>query len=327
MFNTRPKHIIFIYALLNTVTLAGLWSCRKDVENFRPYPSTLEAIQQLLDQVPSATSHATFVLSGTVPDTALITPGGVRVFLTDNEHLFSDTDGNPVPCSTCQTLRVEVTEALRKGDIIARGIHTVSTDGSLLESGGMLRVNVSCDGKALQLLPDRKLKIQVPADDPADDMFVFEGIMKSDTFGSWADTGLPVFQSDWLAPNQVDVITGYELFSPHLNWINCDRFVGEPTTSFCVDLPPEFNPENSRVYLVFENMQSIAPLETDLSSGTFCYPMAPHGFQVRIVSISKTEDGRYWLGNKQTEIGTNATVEVQPQEVQEQQVLNFLKNL
>ena len=194
MYHTRPRHII-IYALLNTFALAGLWSCRKDVEVFKPYPPTLEAIRILMENVPSATTQTPFVLSGTVPDTALSTPGGVRVFLTDNEHLFADMDGNPVPCSTCQTLRVEVTEILDKGDIIARGIPTTTTSNELLESGGMVRIVVTCDGKSLQLLPDRKLKIQIPADNPVADMLVFEGVVKNDTFIGWQDTGLPVFQA------------------------------------------------------------------------------------------------------------------------------------
>lgn len=326
MYHTRPRHII-IYALLNTFALAGLWSCRKDVEVFKPYPPTLEAIRILMESVPSATTQTPFVLSGTVADTALSTPGGVRVFLTDNEHLFADMTGIPVPCSTCQTLRVEVTETLDKGDIIARGIPTTTVSNELLESGGMVRIVVTCDGKPLQLLPDRKLKIQIPADNPVADMLVFEGVVKNDTFVGWQDTGLPVFQAEWPALNQMDVVTGYELFSPNLDWINCDRAINEQMTSFCVELPPAFNPENTTAYLVFDNIRSVAILETDLATGTFCYNKAPRGYQVRIVTVSKTTDGKYWLGNIKTEIGTNATVDVAPQEVDEQQMLSFLKSL
>lgn len=326
MLYTRPRHII-LYTLLNTLTLAGLWSCRKDVEIFKPYSATLDAIQQLLEQVPAASTQTKFVLSGSVPDTALVTPGGIRVFLTDNENLFEDVDGVHVPCSSCLTLQVEVTEALGKGDIIARGITTTTTEGELLESGGMVHVAVTCDGKKLRLRPDRKLKIQIPATDPASDMSVFSGVMKSDTFAGWADTGLPVFQAEWPAPNMTDVVTGYELFSPTLDWINSDRFVNEQTTSFCVDLPLNFNPENTTAYLVFDNIRAVAALEPDLTTGTFCYKNAPHGFQIRVVTVSKTADGQFWLGNKKTEIGTNATLDVEPQEVTEQQMLNFIKSL
>ncbi len=326
MYRTRPRHII-IYSLLNMLALAGLWSCRKDVEIFKAYPPTLEAIQHLLEQVPSASTQTKFVLSGSVPDTMLATPGGVRVFLTDNEHLFAGADGAEVPCSSCQTLQVEVIEALHKGDIISRGIPTTTITNKLLESGGMVRIVVTCDGKPLHLKSDRKLKIQIPANDPADDMTVFSGVIKNDTFVGWQDSGLPVFQAEWPEPNGNNTVTGYELFSPDLDWINCDRFVNEQTTSFCVDLPASFNPVNSTAYLVFDNIRAVAVLEADAGSGTFCYQHAPHGYQVRIVTVSKTDDGKYWLGNSTTEIGTNATLNVVPQEVTEQQMLNFLKNL
>ena len=81
------------------------------------------------------------------------------------------------------------------------------------------------------------------------------------------------------------------------------------------------------INLVFDNIRSVAILETDLATGTFCYDKAPRGYQVRIVTVSKTTDGKYWLGNIKTEIGTNATVDVAPQEVDEQQMLRFLKSL
>lgn len=324
MFCTRLRHR-FIYSLLSTITLAGVWSCRKDVETFRPYPPTLEAIQQLMQQVPSASTQTTFTLGGIVQDIELATPSGVRLFLTDTEHLFFDADDNPVPCSTCQNFSVKVTEALDKSDIIAYGVPTTTTDGELLESGGMVHVVITCDGKQLKLRPDRKLKIQIPAQNPENDMLVFSGLMQNDTFLGWQNTGQEVFQAIWQVAGNDQ--TGYEILSPHLGWINSDRFVNEPTTSFCVDLPPNFNSENTVAYIVFKNNRSVAALEIDLADQKFCYDNAPVGFQVRLVTVSKTADGQYWLGNQETEIGTNATVTMAPQQVGEQQMLDFLKSL
>lgn len=322
---SRPIHF-FIYTLLSTLTLAGVGGCRKDVETFRPYPPTLDAIQQMLKQVPDASTKTSFLLSGVTDDKVLVTPSGVRVFLTDPDNLFADANGNPVPCSTCQTLKIEVTEALDKSDIIAYGVPTTSVGGDLLESGGMARVVVSCDGNALQLLPDRKLKIQFPADDPVNDMQVFNGLMSSDTFLGWENTGLDVFQAEWQSSN-FDTVNGYEILSSKLDWINADRFVGEPTSSFCVDLPPNFNAQNTTAYLVFKNIRAVAFFEYDLSEQHLCFHDAPIGYPVKIVTVSQTADGQFWLGNQETEIGTNATVAVNPGQVSEQQMVDFLKSL
>lgn len=322
---SRPKHF-FIYALLSTFSLAGVGGCRKDVEVFRPYPPTLEAIQQMLKQVPDASTKTTFSMNAVTEDKILVTPNGVRIFLTDPDNLFADANGNPVPCSTCQTLKVELTEALDKSDIIAYGVPTTTTGGELLESGGMARIVASCDGKALQLLPNRQLKIQIPANDPVNDMLVFNGVVTNDTFTGWQNSGLPVFQAEWQNAN-MDIVQGYEILTSKLDWVNADRFVNEPTTSFCVDLPEHFNPENTTAYLVIKNIRAVVAFEYDFTEQTFCYRHAPVGFSVKIVSVSQTADGQYWLGNQETEIGTNATLAVDPKQVSEQQVLDFLKSL
>lgn len=327
MSHTRPKHI-FIYALLSALTLTGVWSCRKDVEVFQPYPPTLDDLQELLQQVPSSSTQTTFILNAPTQDEMLVTPSGVRIFLIDPENLFANANADPVPCSTCQTLKIEITEALDKSDIIAYGVPTTTTDQKILESGGMVRVVATCDGKPLQLLAGRKLKIQIPAANPADNMFVFKGIMPNDIFSGWEDTGQQVFQAEW-SDDTITTLTvqGYELLSKDLGWINADRFLNKPTSSFCVDLPTSFNPENTQAYIVFKNIRSVAFLEYDGASQKFCFPNAPIGFPVKLVTISKTADGQYWLGNYETEIGTDATKKIDPQKVSEQQMLDFLKSL
>ena len=107
-----------LYLLLST--LATVWGCRKDVEEFLPYVPTQEDLNQLLIQVPSSSTHAVFPFGGSIPDTTLTTASGVRVFLADTENLFADDSGTPVPCSTCPNLKVEVNTVLRKGDLISR---------------------------------------------------------------------------------------------------------------------------------------------------------------------------------------------------------------
>jgi hypothetical protein len=192
----------------------------------------------------------------------------------------------------------------------------------------MVRISVTCDGKLLELLSGRTLKIQIPANNPENDMLVFSSLMQNDTFIGWQNTGQEVFQAEWQTAN-LDMVRGYELLSQHLDWINCDRFVdaNKPTTPFCLELPPAFNPENTQAYIVFKNIRSVAVFKHDIGSQNFCVPNVPIGYQVRLVTLSKTANGQYWLGNHETEIGTNATVEVKPQQVSEQQMLDFLKSL
>lgn len=318
------RHIV-LFVLLSTFALAGVWSCRKDVNEFRPYPPTFTDLNPLLVQVPEPATTTVFILSGLVSDTVLTTPDGIQVFLTDTEHLFADADGTLVPSSSCQKLTLEVVEVLKKGDMVARGIPGVSTDDQLIESGGMVRINVFCDGTALQLFPGRNLKIHLPNADQFSDLSIFNGIVQNDTLRSWENTAQAVYLADWISPSTGETILGYEIIASRIGWVNCGRFLNEPTSTLCVQLPDGFSELNTQAFIVFKNILVVAPL-TPNGNGQYCFANAPKGYPVKLVTVSELGD-LYWLGNAETEIGTNATLSLAPQQTGELQVLNFLKGL
>lgn len=316
---------IFLYWLLST--LFGAWSCRKDVDTFRVHGSSIADIEQLLTRVPSSATVTKFTFSGPLADTVLTTAGGVRVHLTDTDHLFTDAQGSLVPVSSCGTLEVEITEAFRNGDLLALGLPATTLTGELLESGGMVRVQVRCNGQVLHLASDRNLKIQLTTDqdDLKSDMFV-HNIVLDDTqaFAGWENTGEEVFFANWNTPQGGKM--GYELIVTTLGWVNCARAIDEQTTAFCVTLPLGFTPDNSAVYVVFNNQHTVGQPQYDAASQEFCLPKAPIGYPAKIVIVSKT-GAQYWLGQKDTEIGANAHLQVTPSETTEAVLLAFLKNL
>ncbi|HNE27530.1 MAG TPA: hypothetical protein PKL15_08120 [Saprospiraceae bacterium] len=317
---------IVYYALLST--LIGVWGCRKDVETFHPYGSSIAEIGQLLGQVPDQSTLTLFNFpAGLSADTVLSTSSGVRVHLTDVDHLFVDANGNPVAISTCGAFRIEVEEAFLKGDILGRGLQTTTTSQALLESGGILRVQAFCSGQPLLLANDRTLKVQITTaqDDLQPDMKVFNAVFNTDqSFGGWEDSGQEVYWAGW--PTQQGQKVGYELIIKQLNWVNCARAINEQSSSFCVSLPVAYDGENTEVFVAFKNQRTIIPLEYDETSGTFCMDQAPIGHLIKVVSVSKAGN-RYWLGSSDTEIGTNATLPLNPEETSASAILSFLKGL
>ena len=313
------------YLLLGALALA--WGCRKDVEDFRPYTPTQEDLAQLFLKAPDNSTHTVFPLGGSIPDTTLTTASGVRVFLADTEHLFADDAGTPVPCSTCPSLKVEVTTVLSKGDLAARGLPTSAVaDGQLLESVGVVQVQANCAGKNLNLLPNRYLKIQIPTPEVKSNMNVYAGTFDdTDKFTGWKASGASVFWADWPLPGG-GLQTGYELIVPELGYSNCARPIVEQTSSFCVTLPGQFSALNTRVFLVFDNIRTVAELQGTDDSSEFCYPGAPLGYPVKIVAVSKT-GGQYWLTNQFTEIGSNVKMSVAPLPQSEADILTFIKGL
>ena len=308
------------------VLLLTLWSCRKDVEEFQPYAPTAQAIGRLLaEQIPNPTTHTTFSLNYLSTDKVLETPGGIRIFLIDTDHLFSKPGSAvPVLCSTCADLKIEVTEVLDKRDIVARGLNTIDEGGSLFESGGMVRVTASCDGQTLTLLPDRNLKIQLPNNNAQSDFFVYNQFASAGTDAPWIKSNQAVFEAEWPLANGPQ--KGYEMLIKNLGWAACGRPLTDPASLFCIALPIGFADQNTLAYLVFKNQQVVVPLQFDLGQNKFCYPKVPVGFQVQLMAVSKL-GSQYWLGKAETEIGTSATFQLGTQQMTEEAVLNFVKGL
>ena len=318
----RPK-LFLLYTLLSTLTLTVVGGCRKDVEEFRPYPVTLGDIALLMGQVPDPTTRTVFTMNGAFPDTTLRTASGVRVSLADTEELLMDENGKVVPCSSCQALQIEVTEALRKGDLLARGLATYDIDGQLFESSGAVRVTFVCDGKKLQVLTGRNFKIQIPTADPQTNWRLFMHSSKDST--DWQDAGL-AYTADWPGPGAT-LVKGYELIVNSTDWASAGRPMNSGTGSFCADLPPNLNPQNTVVFMVFKKSRAVVQLDEVLNGENFCARNLPPSEQVRIVTVSKFGD-EFWVSQLEDEIGLSESVKpMNPQIMTEQQVLDLLRGL
>lgn len=308
---------------LPILLLLALWSCREDKEVFEPYPASAQEISALLEQqVPAASTYSVFSLSNLTDDQVLETSRGTRIFLVDTDHLFSDANtGSPVLCSTCNDLKIEVTEVADPSDIVARGLSTVSDAGTLFQSGGMVKVTVQCNGKTLALLPDRTLKVQLPNNDAQNDYFVFS----KTNAAAWTMSAQPVFKADWITTGG-QTLSGYELLLKTLGWSAAGQMMTDPASTFCIELPTGFGGENTLAYLVFKNQTLAVPLQFDLGKNTFCHDNIPIGYQVQLMAVSKLGD-QYWLGKAGTEIGTSATLQLGSQQQTEEGVVNFVKGL
>lgn len=303
-----------------------MWGCRKDVEEFQPYAASVGDLGSLFsEQVPSASSFTTFTLSFLSTDKVLETANGTRVFLIDTDNLFYEVNsGQPVLCSTCPELKIEITEVLNKPDIIGRGLNTISDDGTLFESGGMVRVTASCNGKELAIQPDRNLKIQLPNNNQQSGFFVFNQIESANTQGRWANNNQEVYVAEW--PTANGLFQGYELLVKKLGWSACGRPNPDTSSLFCLELPKGFADQNTLAFLVFKNQQTIVPLHFDLGKNNFCHTHIPAGYQVQIVAVSKLGN-QYWLGKAETEVGTNTNFQLSTQQTTQEAVLNFVKSL
>ena len=328
MFKYTFKNITH-FALFLAVAMIS-WGCRKDVLEIRPYPVTLAELSLLLNQVPDPNTTTTFHFNGLNEDKILSTPSGLRLFLTDVDHLFSTLSPNPtsVASSNCTDLRIEITEVKTRGDVLARGLPTYTREDEILESVGMVEIRVFCDNAELQLDTGRTLKVQFPSTEIKDDLFVHAVTSNDKGFAGWKNTGQEVFYADWPPPGGTGAaILGYELIISRLGWSNCARKLDATDfTPFCADLEAGYTGQNTQAYLVFDNALVVVPLRFDGVTQSFCFPKIPAGYPVRVISVAKL-DTAYWLGAVTTETGTNSLMAVQPIKQDAQEILGYLRGL
>lgn len=314
--------------LLGAVLVLLVSGCRKDATSFTAYPPSIGEINFLLTQVPNGETTTVFNLkinNTSLPDTVLVTPGGVRLFLTDTDNLLADANGNNVSVASYKNLQVTVTEVFTKGDLLARGISTLSTDGRLLNCAGAFDVHILCDNTVTQLRPDRYLKIQFPAPSLTSGMQLYYSSTSSSAGISW-ETGAAnsVFWAEWQS-QQGDTTSGYELISKELGWVSCQHPIEGNTGVCCVKLPLQFDGDNTLAFLTLKNVNAVLPLESG-ANGQFCAEGVPVGYEVRTVTVSKAGP-QHWLGYGTTESGTSTTLSPTPQVRSEDEVLDFIRGL
>jgi hypothetical protein len=321
-FNTRTASVVIIGVLLFSL------GCRKDVEEIRPYPVTLDDLAVLLQQVPSPAAATSFTFHRLSQDTTLTTPSGMRIRLTDVDQLFGRSNGlAPFACSTCDNLSILTTAVSTKGDILSSGLPTYSGDGALLESVGMFQLRVFCGTEELQLLPGRSVSVQLPSQSAKSDLMVYAVSGGANEFEGWQDSGQSVDTIQWPVQGGAVVQHGYEFPIAQLGWSNCAKPLSSAgTTSFSVTMKSGYTGLNTQVFLVFDHLLSVVPLVFDDSTRSFIFPKVPAGHPVRVVSVAKL-DTAYWLGSTATETGTHTVIPLFPMQQTAYEVLDYLQGL
>jgi hypothetical protein len=321
--NSKLKYSVFIVFLS---ALLGV-HCRKDVEFFRAYPSSVTEIRQTLAQVPDPTTRSLFALQNLRKDTVLTTAGGLRLILSDTESLFQDAlSGASVSCSACANLTLEVIEVMKKGDMLARELPAATQQGDPLECAFMVFLKFSCDGKEIKPRADRSVKIQVPAAPPVADLLLWQGSANDTQLAAWdlAPDSADILTAEW--PAAGNPVSGYELVVKNTGWLCAGKIQAGQRTNYCVQMPPGFDAENSRVFLLMKNSRSVFRLQPNTDNNLFCVDGAPAGLPVQLITISKLGT-QFLLGNADPQTDVHSKVVVTPKYATPAEIIQLIKNL
>ncbi|MGF2414088.1 MAG: hypothetical protein ACQUYJ_17280, partial [Ferruginibacter sp.] len=160
----------------------------------------------------------------TATATVVTTTKGTKVLLPVNGFVYED--GKPVKGN----INVSVKEIFTPMEMILNDMPTVAGN-RLLESGGEFKVSVFQNSRPLKLAPGNFIKIGIP--DIGRDlqgMQVFNGAVDANGNVNWNANANPgnVVVGDSTLFSKAD------LFADDINWLNCDKFINDPTVTFTV---------------------------------------------------------------------------------------------
>jgi hypothetical protein len=320
---------------LGMLLMAGYVSimagCRPDEVEFTAYEPSVGDIQFLLTTAIKPENTTTFDLKPNgqpIPDSDLTTASGLRVRLVDTENLFANTAGDPVSLKNCGTVRIEVIEVPTYADLLARQVTTVAANGLLQRMGCAAHLRVFCDGTPIQIRADRTIAIQIPVAQQLPGMQVHYATpdANGNVHGWTPGTPDQVFWADWVVNGQENK-SGYEILTQRTGWVAAQQPVAAGGSSFCVTLPPQFDAENTMIWLFLDDeAQGMTQLMMSPGADSFCADNIPTGIPVRVMAIAKTGPA-YWITHTTTETGTNQTLSMNPNTTTDAVIVEFLQGL
>ncbi len=329
MFNRKINYQAF-FAI--GFMLLSLPACRKDNETFDPYANSQKELDALLGSVPSSLTTTVFTLKGAdlINDTTLETPGGVRVKLENNNFLFTLENGTAQPCTSCNTVKVELTEVLRAGDWLSRGMPAVNQADKLTEHIGAVHVKISCDAKNLLIDTNRHLKLYIPdSSNGSNYTIAYAQPDAQQKLTAW-ETGAAssVYNATWTVAGSASPYQGYQLLTKKMGWVSAIRpITPNASITFCVKLPKQYYLDNTRVFALLQNGAVTVQMQPKVDEkGVFCLENAPVGEDIRFVTVSST-GAHFWLGSGEAVVSDNGASSVSPVISDQQSIITFLRGL
>ncbi len=260
------------------------------------------------------------------------------------DSAFVDKKGNIVKGN----VEIKITEVFKKSEMIINSLQTTS-DGKILETGGMFNVNAFANGQAVYLRNGKNYTFELPEAKFKDSMSLFYG---KDSAGitNWIPTDVRIAKpglravvtkgglkiKDGLTERgKIDSVkllccteykeytksSFYEFSSKisvlHLGWINCDRFLTntEPATIYAsFNNPDEDN--SIAVCLIFKKLNSI--MQATYINGNYRFSNIPKGELATLIAY-KVKNKETFYDSKMIKIVNNAKLDINLTKITEEE--------
>jgi hypothetical protein len=301
-------------------------ACHEDIDVFEPAPLASGDIMRFFTQVqtPPMVYHW-----DAAEEQTLILPDKSRVFIPADA--FIDMDG----VLATGTLEASIIELRGKGSLIRNNIGTAAAN-LLLESAGVLHLDVRHQGRSLRLAPGQSIQIQlvVKAYHPQLRLFAAEpgesGKLEWAEAAFGGETPIQAVQIFNAETNQW--LPGVEFATARLGWLQCARYADSSITGKAaitsLKLPVGFSSGNTVVFLAMQNMDMVIPF-LDFAEGLpkVSRENLPTGYKAEFIVVAEGEEGIYFFARQPIIITEHLSIEVVPQKMALPEILAALDGL
>jgi hypothetical protein len=296
-----PLRLTLLLAILLSIT-----SCWKDEVSFSAYPITGE-IESFFEKVQNI--HQSEVYNS-AEGIEIVTEYGSIISIP--ELAFVDKNNNVVDGDVeIDYLEFDNQSAMLKYNSPSRlGL----LSDTLIDSERTLFIEANLNGELLELRDNKSINIKIRVDDAESPLRFYKGD-NYDTDVFWLNTGqdLPISNWEIYDSNEMALISvsGYEFNAQHMEWFQIGRDVDldnfNEKTSVKVILPEElFSEQNTYVYIIFGNYNSILPLKSKDHSNQFESEFEiPVGESIQFIALSAHDDSDFSFDIKETYITRN----------------------
>jgi hypothetical protein len=304
-------------------------NCGKDFEKFTPRETT-GLVEDIFNNFSSEV-EVFEIKSSSSSDIILETKKGSVIFINRTNLILNGAEIDPE-----STLRIEVKEISGKGEMITNNLST-NTSSKLLISERMFKISIKVEDEEVQLQSGKEYKICVPNTQPDASMKLFYGTTDTGNRTIWeeAEDTRAIELNEWFFQTDMGVLTdfGYVLSVDRFDWINIDKYndiPDEEKVEIRVQVPLDiYNGQNSIVFMVFIDNNSVVGLQFDQNTGEFYEPYgaSPEGEEVSFVILSAISADEYQLGIKNTTIQHGLSYLLAPQPLTKEEIKTRLEKL
>ena len=324
---------VFFYLI--TATVIGMAGCQKDLDSYEILTTPAagsDSVWTAGAAGPELTAlHQNFMSTALHADSFEVSTGLTRTFSDGLRVIVPRLAVGSVAGSVASgRAKLEVLLLTKKGQFISYRRPTIS-NGYVLESGGVLQVKITSlqNGAALSLLPDKYITIRYSDAAPNQAMRLFSGNETANGGFNWVLNDSSMVQP-FADTTNGNFVSGYQLASNKLNWINVDRFLDSATakTRLVVSMPAAYTNVNTSVFIVYKNNNSALAISADAPNRIWRMDKLLSTKPVQIITISALKDGRKFLGvQEMASLGTNPFVEIKPALKSQADIQAFLNTL